>query len=164
VPALALGVTLALLQGCSASRIEEGVFRSPKGYSVRLPAGGWQVRPDSAADLELRREAGAGGMLADASCGGREPDRPLAVLSRHLTFGLAPRRTIESDTRMVAGRPARHTVVRGVLDGTEVEVEAVVWTEQGCVHDFLYAAPVEQFEAGRADFRGLVDSFARTAR
>ena len=29
-----------------------------------------------------------------------------------------------------------------------------------CVYDFLYVAPVEGFEAGRADFQGFVESLA----
>jgi hypothetical protein len=162
--ALALWVTLAVA-GCSAaSRIEGGVFRSPKGYSVRVPADGWRVAPRGEADLELRRDAPAGAMLANATCEGAEPGRALPVLARHLTFGLTRRTTLESDAQVVDGRPAAHTVVRGVLDGEDVTVEAVVSKDDRCVHDFLYVAPTAAFEAGRADFRALVQGFATTGR
>jgi hypothetical protein len=152
-----------LLSACSAARIENGVFHSPKGYAVKLPGGGWRVAPRGEADLELRRDAPSGGMLADATCEGVERGRRLAVLARHLTFGLARRMTLENDTRILGGRPAAHSVVRGVVDGAEVEVEAVVLKGDRCIHDFLYVAPVGQFEAGRRDFQAFVESLSEAA-
>src|SRR5207249_7197434 len=110
------------------------------------------------ADLELRRETPPAGMLADATCEGRDMKRPLPVLARHLTFGLTERTTVESDTGTVAGLPAERRVVRGVADGAHVQVEAVVVQGRRCVHDFLYVAPVADFEAGRGDFQALVES------
>ena len=89
-----------------------------------------------------------------------DPGRPLPVLARHLVFGLTRPVTVESDTRMVGGRPAAHRVLRGVVDGREVEVESLVVKGDRCVHDFLYVAPPEQFEAGRRDFQALVESFS----
>ena len=157
--ALGLGV-LSLLAGCSTSRVEGGTFHSAKGYQVGMPPGVWTVEPGAAADLQLRRTAMPGGMLIDASCGGVEQDRPLAVLARHLTFGLTDRHTVESDTWTVDGRPAAHRVIRGRRDGMDVTVEAVVLKGERCVHDFLYVAPPGAFEDGRRDFRSLVESFA----
>jgi len=159
---LALGF---LLTGCAtAHRIEDGAFRSPKGYQVRLPGPGWQVEPDATADLELRRERPPGGMLADATCGGPESSRSLDVVARHLTMGLVHRSTVVSDTWAVAGRPAAHRVVEGSRDGVAVTVEAVVLQGPRCVHDFLYVAPAPDFEAGRPDFKAFVDSFAEVPR
>jgi len=155
----ALGLGL-LLAGCSASRIENGTFYSAKGYQVGLPRDGWRVEPDGQVDLELTRMGPPGGMLADATCGGVGLERPLALLARHLTFGLTNRLTVESDTWTVGGRPAAHGVIRGRRDGVEVAVEAVVLKGERCVHDFLYVAPVDGFEAGRSDFRVFVESFA----
>jgi len=157
-PALGLA---ALLAGCGtqAGRIESGTFYSPKGYTVRLPEKGWRVERGDA-DLELRRDVPAGGMLADATCEGPDPGRPLPVLARHLVFGLTRPVTVESDTRTVGGRPAAHRVLRGVVDGREVEVESLVVKGDRCVHDFLYVAPPEQFEAGRGDFQAFVESFS----
>ncbi len=159
----AVGLGL-LLAGCGAGRIESGVFYSAKGYQVRLPGDGWRVERGGTADLELRRETPPGGMLADATCQGKELERPLPMLARHLTFGLRPRSTVESDTWAVAGRPAAHTVIRGTRDGVEVAVEAVVLRSARCVHDFLYVAPVAGFEAGRRDFKRFVESLTGDAR
>jgi hypothetical protein len=82
------------------------------------------------------------------------------VLARHLVFGLTRPVIVESDTRTVGGRPAAHRVLRGVVDGREVAVESLVVKGDRCVHDFLYVAPPEQFEAGRRDFQALVESFS----
>jgi hypothetical protein len=162
--ALAMGPALglaALLAGCgpAAGRIESRTFYSPKGYTVTLPEKGWRVEPGGG-DLELRRDLPAAGMLADATCEGPDPGRPLPVLARHLVFGLTRPVTVESDTRMVGGRPAAHRVLRGVVDGRQVEVEALVVKGDRCVHDFLYVAPAGQFEAGRRDFQIFVESFS----
>ncbi|MBI2524409.1 MAG: hypothetical protein HYV93_00305 [Candidatus Rokubacteria bacterium] len=159
--ALAAACGFLLLVGCSADRIERGVFHSRKGYEVRLPAGGWLVAPGGKADLELRREgAPPAGMLADATCEGRPLRRPLGVLARHLFFGLADRSEETSHETVVRGRPAIRSLVRGRLDGALVAVEAVVVKDERCVYDFVYVAPAAHFEAGRGDFRSFVESFA----
>jgi len=160
--ALALGMALS---ACAASgRIENGVFYSPKGYHVQLPREGWRVEAGGQADLELRRQAPPGGMLADATCDGREAGRTPQLLARHLTFGLEHRDTLESAQTEVGGREAVRTVVRGAAGGAEVTVEAVVLKGERCVYDFLYVAPADAFEAGRGDFQALVESFAGEAR
>ena len=160
------GVVLAgvLAAGCSASRIENGIFYSPKGYQVSLPRQGWTVKPGGAAELELERQDPAGGMLADATCDHTTAGRSLPVLARHLTFGLKDRVLEGGGALTVAGRPARRAVVRGSLDGTPVGIEAVVVKDDRCVYDFLYVAPVAAFDAGRGDFRAFVESFDGGAR
>lgn len=154
----AVGLAALVASCATASRIENGRFYSPKGYSVQLPSG-WRVAAGDA-DLDLWRASPSGGMLADATCAGRESARPLPVLSRHLLFGLTHPETVESDDRTINGWPASHRVMRGTVDGREVAVEAVVVKGDRCVHDFLYVAPVGEFEAGRAEFAAFVDSFA----
>ena len=161
IQALGLGLLLA---GCSMSRIENGVFHSAKGYQVRLPGAGWRIDPDRTADLALRRDAPAGGMLADATCEGKPLDYPLPLLARHLTFGLTNRVTVERRRDVVSGQPAERAVVRGTADGMDVAVEAVVVKTSRCVHDFLYVAPAAGFDAGRGDFQAFVDSFAEEPR
>ena len=153
-----------LLTGCSASRIEQGVFYSPKGYHVTLPGDGWAVKPGGAAELELQRRNPAGGILADATCDGKTAGRPLPVLTRHLTFGLGHRETVESVQNDAGGRQAERTVVRGTVDGKDVMVEAVVLKDERCVYDFVYVAPANDFEAGRGDFHGFVESLAGATR
>lgn len=155
----AVGMVL-VLTACSADRIERGMFHSAKGYRVTLPASGWRVELNGPADLELRRAGSAAGMLADATCGGQPPTRPVRVLARHLLFGLTHRSVLEEGPVAVAGRAGVRSVVRGQRDGTDVGVEAVVLKDERCVYDFLYVAPIEQFEAGRADFEAFVGSFS----
>ena len=157
--ALAL-LSLALaVAGCATSdRIEGGVFHSSKGYAVSLPGGEWQVAAGAESDLELRRAAPAGGMLADATCGGRVADRPAPLLVRYLTFGLKHRTDVRTDDVVVKGRRGARSTLRGTLDGKDVAVDAVTLKEGGCVYDFLYVAPVDDFDAGRLAFQIFVES------
>lgn len=159
-------LALLLLAGCATAtgRIENGMFYSAKGYRVTLPPTGWRVDAGQRADLALRGAAQPGGMVVDATCGGREAARPLDVLARHLTFGLTRRDVLENGTSTVGGREAAHSVVRGVADGRTVTVEALVVRAEPCVHDFLYVAPSETFDEGRAAFRALVESFVLEPR
>lgn len=145
------------LAACAAPAVQDGVFRSPKGYRLRVPAG-WTVAPDGRADLTLRRPGTPGGMLADATCGGPALRRSPALLARHLTFGLTDRRDVIREPLELGGRPAARTELRGRLDGVEVAVEGVVIQGRRCVYDFLYVAPPEDFAAGRPAFRELVES------
>jgi hypothetical protein len=154
-------LALVLFAGCATApgRIENGMFYSAKGYRVTLPAG-WRVDAGQRADLALRGAERAGGMVVDATCSGRESTRPLDVLARHLTFGLTRRDVLENGTSTVGGREAAHSVVRGLAEGQTVTVEALVMRAEPCVHDFLYVAPSDAFDAGRPAFRALVESFA----
>jgi len=154
-----VGLALALT-ACSADRIERGIFHSGKGYQVTLPPGAWRVERDGEADLALRREEPPAGMLANATCSGREPARPLRALSRHLLFGLTHRSTVEEAPITVAGRSGVRSVVRGERDGRQVAVDAVVLKDDRCVYDFLYVAPVGEFESGRPAFAAFLESFA----
>jgi hypothetical protein len=160
---MTLPLLAIVIAGCSTGRIESGVYYSPKGYHVSLPAG-WSVKRSGAADLELQRAAPPGGLLVDATCEGKEVQRPLDILTRHLTFGLKERVVEESGPLIVGGRPAQRAVLRGSLDGTPVEVEAIVVKGDQCVYDFLYVAPPEAFESGREDFRAFVESVNGSVR
>ncbi len=161
---LAALVLLAATACATGGRIENGVFHSPKGYRVTLPVAGWKVERGTRADLALQSEAAPGGMLVDATCSGRELSRPLDVLTRHLTFGLTKRDVVEDGTIKVAGHDAAHSTVRGMADGRDVTVEALVLRAEPCVHDFLYVAPTGAFASGRPAFRTLVESFALERR
>jgi hypothetical protein len=150
-------VTMAVVAaGCAATTIEGGVFRSPKGYRVTLPAG-WRVEPDGAADLTLRHAEPRAGMLANATCDGGVQRSP-ALLARHLAFGLTERRDVVREPLEVGGRPAARIELRGKMDGVEVGVEAFAVHGARCVYDFLYVAPVEAFAEGREAFLRFVES------
>ena len=146
--------------GCAGARIEGGVFRG-RTYQVELPAG-WQAVPDGRADLALSRQDAPGGMLANATCQGREPARPLEVLTRHLLFGLKERQILERAEIQVNGQPAERTVFEGksAEDG-RVQGEAYVIKAADCVYDLLYVSPPQYFEQGRPDFDRFVRSLRR---
>lgn len=154
-----LAVLLLSGVGCSAGRIEGGVFYSAKGYRVDLPGPAWQVVPGSAADLELRRAEPKGGILINATCEGNPPSRSLPVLSRHLTFGLEEREVLDRSEVALGGRAALNSLLRGRVDGVPVKIEAYVMKDERCVYDFLYVAPPEGFAAGAGEFRAFVRSF-----
>jgi hypothetical protein len=158
-----LVVPLALGVACSADRVERGVFHSTKGYRVALPTDGWMVVRDGEADLELRRASPPGGMAVAATCPGPPLSRSLPLLARHLTFGLAERQTLERAPTRAGTEAAERLVVRGLRDGADVMVEAVVARDARCVYDFLYVAAPPDFDAGRPAFRSLVDSFSAEA-
>lgn len=150
---------LLAFSGCSASRIERGVFHSPKGYRVSLPPGLWRVSSDSRADLELRHARAQAGILAHATCGGKAALRSLPVLARHLTFGLKERRVLERREASVGGWPAIRVLLQGHLDGVAVKAEAYVIKGERCVHDLVYVAPPGEFSTGQPDFQAFVRSF-----
>jgi hypothetical protein len=149
-----------LLTACAAATVPGGHYASAKGYRVTMPSAAWRPEAGAGADLQLRRDVPPGGMIVDATCGGPELARPLPRVLRHLTFGLEQRRTLERAEESVAGLPAARTVLSGTAEGAEVGVEAVVVRGPRCVYDFLYVAPASAFEAGRGDFRQLVQSLA----
>ncbi len=136
------------------------MFYSAKGYRVALPtAREWQVAADGRADLELHRAASRAGILVNATCEGRAPTRPLAVLTRHLTFGIQGMEAREQSELTVAGHPAIKVLLTGRLDGAPVEVEAYVVKGERCVYDLIYAAPPGEFAEGKADFEAFLSSF-----
>lgn len=137
------------------------MFYSTKGYRVALPVGReWEVVPDGRADLELRRPASRVGILANATCEGKPPARPLAVLARHLTFGLQGREVLEQSELTLAGHPAVRVLLKGRLDGAPVEVAAYVVKGERCVYDLVYVAPPAEFAGGRAAFDAFLSSFS----
>jgi hypothetical protein len=156
---LAAGLALLGVSGCAAARIEGGVFHSPKGYRVTLPER-WQAAADGRADLELRRPTSRSAMLVNATCEGKAPGRPLAVLARHLLFGLERREILEQRETVLAGRPALRVALEGRLDGEPVRVEAYVVKGERCVYDLLHVAPPAEFDAGRREFDALAGSLA----
>jgi len=150
-----LGVT-----ACAGTRIVDGVFHG-RNYRIQLPPG-WQVVPDGRADLALARQDAPGRMLVNATCDGREPERALPVLTRHLLFGLKERQIFGRAQVEVSGEPAERTLFEGksAEDGA-VQGEAYVVKGAHCVYDLLYVSPPGFFEQGRPDFDRFVRSLRR---
>jgi len=155
-------VAVGVSAGCAGPRIEGGVFHSPKGYRVALPGPDWVQVSGSEADVELRHRSTAAGMLVNAACVPGGPRRSLRVLARHLLLGVVGRTMVEEGDVALDGRRALHRVLEGRLaaDGEPVRIENYLMTTGDCVYDLVYVAPRESFEAWRADFRRVVETFA----
>ena len=158
--AIVVGTCLATLTGCRSAAVENGRYASPKGYGVAVPSAGWTAVAQAEADVEWQRTSPPARMLVHGSCDDGSPRRPLPVLARQLMMGVRDRTVIEKGEVTIAGRPAGHVVVEGrsVEHSDRVRIEAYVVKGTRCVYDFLYAAPVESFEASRPEFRRVVDS------
>jgi predicted Zn-dependent protease len=160
---LALAGLVAVLvgAGCASRRLDGGdTFSSPKGYSVRLPGGRWEVDRERHADVALRRPSASTGIVVNAACDEPAARRSLESLARQLLVGVHDRRVLENGEVTVNGRRAAHAVLEARAgDGAApMRVEMYVIKAGRCVYDFLYAAPPPTFETGRADFQTVVES------
>ena len=125
-----------------------------------VPGPDWQVIESRRADLELRHRTTPAGILVNAAC---QPDtvrRSLDILQLQLLAGLRDRVVKEQEAVTLGSRPAVHALLEGRLDGDpeRVGVESYVVKDDRCVYDLLYVAPPGAFEAGRGDFRRVVES------
>lgn len=156
-----VAASLLATAGCAAARIEEGRYRSPKGYHVAVPPNGWTVMSQDDVDLVLHHEHPPARMLVNASCDETVRSRSEWILARHLLMGLRHRTVVESGKVALAGRPAMHLLLEGEDgdEGTRVRVDAYVVKTDGCVYDFLYVAPAASFAEARGDFQHMVESF-----
>ncbi len=149
--------------GCAAARTrtEGGAVVVPaKGYRI-VPPPGWE-RIGSDADLAFRRPALDAGLMAHATCGGKTPGRSLAVLARHLRFGLRDVRDLDEAPVELAGRRGVRSRFTARLDGVPVAVGAVTIEGRGCVYDLVVVAPPERFPAVAEDFGRFAASFHLT--
>jgi len=148
--------------GCAGPRIVDGVFLSPKGYRVTLPAGAWEVMDPGGADLALRNGQLPATLVVHATCDPAVARRSPDVLLRHVVVGLAQRHAVTRASTQVAGRPALRAVFdgRAARDGAPVRVEAVMVEGEPCVYDQVYAASPGVFATGSADFDRLVGSLS----
>jgi hypothetical protein len=146
--------------GCAGRRVVDGVYHSPKGYRVVVPGPDWQVIESRRADLELRHRSTPAGILVNAACQPETMRRSFDVLQLQLLAGLRDRVVKEQDAVTLKARSGVRTLLEGRMDGEpeRVEVESYVVKGDRCVYDLLYVAPPAAFEAGRADFRRVVDS------
>jgi hypothetical protein len=118
------------------------------------------MESDGRADVALRQSSSNAGMLVNASCEDGPARRSLEALARQLLVGLHDRRVLENGEVTVNGRPAAHALLeaRAGEGAAPMRIEMYVIKAGRCVYDFLYAAPPATFDAGRADFRGLVET------
>jgi hypothetical protein len=157
IPALA--ILVGVLAGCASVRLVDGSYVvRRKGYRVGAPAG-W-TRLASEADLALRQPQLDAGLLANATCEGKIPRRPLPVLVRHLRFGLREVRDLVEAPVELGGLAGRASRFRATLDGAPVAVQAVTLAGPRCVYDLVLVAPPETMAAASAGFAELTAGFA----
>jgi hypothetical protein len=98
-------------------------------------------------------------IYTDSNCGARFLDGHPELLLRHLTHGLDQASELRNEPVQVAGRTGRLCVLRGLLDGVEVQVGAIVFNRGACTYDMVYIAAPERFEQGWPTFEGVVQGF-----
>jgi hypothetical protein len=159
VPAVA--VLLASVAGCGGVRLEDGSYVvSRKGYRVGAPDG-W-TRIDGEADVTLRQPGRAAGLMAQATCEGRTPGRPLPVLARHLRFGLRNVQDLAQMPVTLGGLSGTAQQFRATLDGTPVAVRAVTLRGTTCVYDLIGVTPPDGVDGLAGDFERFAAGFALT--
>jgi len=155
-----MGVLAGGLAACAVpARLSSGVLeRSDKGYRIVLP-NGWEPI-DLRADLALRHPAFGMALLAHGTCAGKAPERSLAVLARHLRFGLREVRGLVEERTEVAGHAAVRSRFMARLDGEPVGVEAVTLRARGCAYDLAVVASPDRMEGAVREFERFVAGFS----
>jgi hypothetical protein len=158
---MAVATLAGVTVGCAAAgaRTDAGtIVVRDKGYRVVAPAGWERIASD--ADVALRRPAADAGLMAHATCEGKTPRRTLAVLTRHLRFGLRDVRGLDEVPVVMAGQHGVRSRFTARLDGVPVAVGAVTLQGHGCVYDLVVVAPPERLPAVAGDFERFAASFA----
>lgn len=155
---------LLLLSACAAGPIGEGVYRDPRDrFTIQRPPTRWQPLPVEGAASAFRSPELAAVIGLRVDCSNPEPG-PLPAVARHLFFGLSQAEIETREPVVLSGASGMRTRLRARLDDRPVEVDGITVRLQGCLYDFMYVAPPDRFERGRADFDAFVASWTpRTA-
>ena len=152
-------VLLVGLAGCASVQRHEGSYLiSRKGYRVGAPTGWTQI--DSEADLALRRVEPPAGLMANATCEGKPPTRPLPILARHLRFGLRDVQDLVEAPTSLDGLSGTTQRFQATLDGVPVVVQALTLQGGGCVYDLVGVATPDGLAALAPDFERFTAGFA----
>jgi hypothetical protein len=153
--AAALCTLAALLAGCAAGRVVDGVYENPTtGFRMPVPPAPWVAVSIPDVEAAFRHPSAAGTIAVFSGC--EAPRRaPLRVLARRLFFGLKEREVEEETPVSLDGAEALRTVMRADQDGTPVVVESVMVRRGACVYDLVLAAPPAAYPALRADFERM---------
>lgn len=153
-------LALLLLSACAAGPHGEGLYRDPRDrFTIQRPPARWQPFSVEGAALAFRSPELAAAIGLHMDCGSPEAG-PLPAVARHLFFGLSQAEIETREPMALSGASGMRTHLRARLDDRPVEVDGVTIRLQGCLYDFMYAAPPDRFEGGRADFDAFVESWA----
>jgi hypothetical protein len=119
----------------------------------------WRSIRVHGATLAFRDDAHGGSVLLNARCTPEDSDTPLAALTGHLLSGTTERVYLVEETTPFDAREARHTLVRGKVDGVLMTYDVYVLNKDGCTYDFVYLAPPQAFDAGAAAFERFARGF-----
>jgi hypothetical protein len=86
-------------------------------------------------------------------------DSSLHQYTDHLRIDWTDWEVIEQEETKLVGRNALRTVVEAELDGMERKTELYVVKKNGCLFDLIYSSRPGDFNAGRSDFRRVVEGF-----
>ena len=159
LPGLAL---LALLAGCPKSRrgtYEGGTYRGTDAQFTHgaLPAN-WQ--PTQVAGLDVAFYHPAYGATVGVSTICKDVgETSLEGLAQQELVGIERRETVEQGHVQVDGREAVEWLVKGTVDGVEIQVNLVVLRKGKCVYDLNLVGRPATFELARSDFRAFVRGF-----
>jgi len=157
-------LVLLLLSACAAGPRVDGLYRDPRDrFTVQRPPARWQLFSVEGAALAFRSQELAAAIGLRVDCGSPEAG-PLPAVARHLFFGLSQAEIETREPMVLSGASGMRTRLRARLDDRPVEVDGITVRLQGCLYDFMYVAPPDRFERGRADFDAFVASWTpRTA-
>jgi hypothetical protein len=149
---------LLTVSACAVGTVRDGVYHDPRRrFTVRVPAGRWEPLTLDGAALSFRAPDLNAGMGLRVDCDRPEPG-PVSSVARHLFFGLQDKQVETRERVAVPGADGVRTRLRARLDDRPVIVDGVTLRHGECLYDFVYVAPPQRFEEGRADF----DAFFRS--
>lgn len=147
---------LACAAGGDVTR--QSYHRGRLAYRVGPLPAEWQPQHFKGAQLVFHHQGG-GTIAAGAKCPTGD-DVPLAVLTRHLLFGIETQQELGSDPFTLDGRQALRTRLLGELDGVPVALELVVLKKDDCVYDLQLITAPDALAARQRDFAAFVQGFA----
>ncbi len=154
-----LGVGI-FLTACGAGRIIGRTYTNEaKGFAVQLPPNSWSVETGQEADLVFRHKDRQAGIVVNATCGEIPPDRPLAIVSRHLFFGIQEKEILRQEQRTGPEGEVFEVVLRGELGGRELLLHGYTLKGPGCVYDLVLFASPEDYSEVNGEFEALVRRF-----
>lgn len=153
-------LSAALVSSCGGAGFDGQVYRG-EGFSLRVPARptSWEQLEIDGAALAFLDRATKALVLVNGRCHVDGEDVPLQALTRHLFLQFTERRILEQELVPFDGREALHTVLAAKLDGVPRTFDVWVAKKDGCVYDFAFIAPPEQFDEGAGTFRTFVRDF-----
>ena len=157
-------LVLLLLSACASGPRGDGLYGDPRDrFTVQRPPARWQPLSVEGAALAFHFPELAAAIGLRVDCGSPEAG-PLPAVARHLFFGLSQAEIETREPLLLSGASGMRTRLRARLDDRPVEVDGITVRLQGCLYDFMYVAPPDRFERGRADFDAFVASWTpRTA-